>query len=163
MLTGRKDEATGDDWLNLGRSLASQHRYDVAEKAFDVYLETAKDPIPRCTGLLALGDAQLGIGKFDEAQKSVDQACALQPEGRLNAEGRIKAGEIQMARGSYEDAAKRFLRVSLLIDDPNITPHAMELAIEALKKAGKDAEAAKTLNDLKTRYSEYLQKKDDGQ
>ena len=163
MLTGRKDEVTDDDWLSLGRSLSSQHRYDVAVNAFNTYLEGAKEPIPRCTGLLALGDAQLGLGKFDDAQKSVDAACALQPEGRLNAEGRIMAGEIQMARGYYEAAAKLFLSVSVLLDDPTITPHAMELAIEALKKAGKDAEAAKTLNDLKTRYSEYVQKKNDGQ
>jgi len=162
-LTGRKDEAISDDWLNLGRSLSNQHRYDVAANAFSTYLESTQEPIPRCTGLLALGDAQLGLGKFDDAQKSVDAACALQPEGRLNAEGRIMAGEIQMARGSYEDAAKLFLSVSVLLDDPNITPHAMELAVGALKKAGKDAEAAKTLNDLKTRYSEYLQKKNDAQ
>ena len=163
MLTGRKDEVIADDWLNLGRSLSSQHRYDVAANAFGVYLGSAKEPIPRCTGLLAIGDAQLGLGKFDDAQKSVDEACALQPEGRLNAEGRIMAGEIQMARGSYEAAAKLFLSVSVLLDDPVITPHALELAIEALKKAGKDAEAAKTLNILQTQYAEYLQKKSGGQ
>jgi len=159
MQTNRKDEAVADDWLNLGRSFSGQKRYDEAAKNFNVYLESAKQPVPRATGLLALGDALLGLGNYDGAQKAVDDACALQPEGRLNAEGRIMAGEIQMARGSYEAAAKFFLSVSVLLDDPNITPHAMELAIEALKKAGKDADAAKTLNDLKTRYGEYLEKK----
>ena len=159
MLTNRKDEAMGDDWLNLGRSFSGQKRYDEAAKNFSVYLESAKQPVPRATGLLALGDALLGLGNYDGAQKAVDDACALQPEGRLNAEGRIMNGEIQMARGSYEAAAKLFLSVSVLLDDPNITPHAMELAIGALKKAGKEPEAAKTLNDLQTRYAEYLQKK----
>ena len=156
MVTARKDEVISDDWLNLGRCLSSQHRSDEAILAFNNYLEGAKEPVPRATGLLALGDAQLGIGKFDDAQKSVDQACALQPEGRLNAEGRIMAGEIQMARGDYDAAAKLFESVSVLLDDPAITPHAMELAIDALKNAGKNADAAKTLNDLQTRYAEYL-------
>lgn len=159
MLTSRKDEAAADDWLNLGRCLASQKRYDEAVKSFGVYLESAKEPIPRATGLLALSDSQLGLGKYDDAQKAADDACALQPEGRLNAEGRILSGEIQMARGAYDKAAKLFLSVSVLLDDPNITPHAMELAIDALKKAGKEDEAAKTLNDLQTRYAEYWQRK----
>lgn len=159
LLTRRKEGAAADDWLNLGRCLAGQKRYDEAAKSFGVYLESAKEPIPRSIGLLALGDAQLGLGKFDDAQKTVDEACALQLEGRLNAEGRILSGEIQMARGDYDKASKLFLSVSVLLDDPNITPHALELAIRALKKAGKDAEAAKALNDLQTRYAEYLQRK----
>lgn len=163
MLTSRKDEAVADDWLNLGRSIASQKRYDDAAKYFTIYLESAKDPVPRATGLLALGDSQLGLGKFDDAQKSVDEACRLQPEGRLNAEGRIMAGEIQMARGSYDSAAKLFQSVSVILDDPEITPHAMELACDALKRAGKDADAAKVYNDLQTRYGEYLQKKEQKQ
>ena len=162
MVTARKDEVITDDWLNLGRSLSSQHRSAEAVQAFDNYLAGAKEPVPRASGLLALGDAQLSLGKYDDAQKSVDQACSLQPEGRLNAEGRILSGEIQVARGEYEKGAKLFLSVSVLLDDPNITPHAMELAIDALKKAGKDADAAKVLNDLQTRYSEYVQQKKNG-
>ena len=50
----------------------------------------------------------------------------------------------------------------MLLDDPVITPSAMELEIDALKKQGKDAEAAKVLNDLQTKYGEYLQQKKGG-
>ena len=163
LLTTRKDDTAADDWLNLGRCLADQKRYDEAAKAFAVYLAGTKEPIPRATGLLEMGDAQLGLGKFDDAQKSADEACALQPEGRLNADGRMLAGEIQMARGNYESAAKLFQSVSVIMDDPNITPRALDLATEALKKAGKDAEAAKVLNQLETRYAEYLQNKKSAQ
>ncbi len=162
MVTMRKDDVITDDWLNLGRCLSSQHRSDEAIQAFTSYLDGAKEPVPRATGLLALGDAQLSLGKYDDAQKSVDAACALQPEGKMNAEGRILSGEIQMARGDYTAAAKLFESVSVLLDDPVITPHAMELAIDALKKAGKDADAAKVLNDLQTRYAEYLEQKKNG-
>ena len=171
MVTARNDEAIPDDSLNLGRSLSGQHRSAEAVQAFNNYLaalakresdNAVKEPIPRATGLLALGDAQLSLGNYDDAQKSVDAACALQPEGRMNAEGRILSGEIQMARGNYDDAAKLFESVSVLLDDPAITPRAMELAIEALKKEGRNADAAKVLNDLQTRYAEYLQQKKGG-
>ena len=156
LVTARKDEVAADDWLNLGRSFSGQRRSVEAVQAFKSYLEGVKEPVPRATGLLALGDAQLSLGQFDDAQSSVDAACALEPEGRMNAEGRILSGEIQMARGNYDDAAKLFESVTVLLDDPAITPHAMELAVDALKKAGKDAEAATMLNQLQTKYAEYL-------
>lgn len=163
MVTARKTEVITDDWFNLGKSFSGQRRYVEAVQSFKKYLEATNEPVPRATGLLKLGDAQLSLGSYDDAQQSVDAACALQPEGKMNAEGRILSGEIQMARGNYEDAAKLFLSVTVLLDDPVITPHAMELAIDALKKANKDADAAKVLNDLQTRYAEYLQQKKSGQ
>lgn len=158
-LTSHAEDATPDDWLDLGHALANQHRDEEAVKAFSKYLESAKDPIPRCVGLLALSDAQLSLGKYDDAQKSAAEACSLQPEGKLNAEGRILSAEILVARGQFENGAKLFLTVPVMLDDPVVTPHAMELAIDAYKKAGKEAEAAKVLNDLQTRYSEYVQQK----
>ena len=134
MVTARKTEAIADDWFDLGRSFSGQHRFVEAVQAFKTYLDGTKEPVPRATGLLKLGDAQLSLGNYDDAQKSVDAACTLQPEGKMNAEGRILSGEIQMARGNYEDAAKLFESVTVLLDDPEITPHAMELAVDALKK-----------------------------
>jgi TolA-binding protein len=162
MVTTRKDEAIPDDWLDLGRSLSGQRRSIEAVQAFNTYLNATKEPLPRATGLLALGDAQLSLGNYDDAQKSVDTACALQPEGKMNAQGRILSGEIQMARGNYDSAAKLFQSVTVLLDDPVITPHAMVLAIDALKKAGKDADAAKVLNELQTKYGEYLEQNKGG-
>ena len=159
MVTARKDEVIADDWLDLGRCFSGQHRSVEAVQAFKSYLENVKAPVPRATGLLELSDAQLSLGNYDDAQKSVDDACMLQPDGKINAQGRILSGEIQMARGNYEDAAKLFQSVTILLDDPVITPHAMELGIDALKKAGKNSDAAKLLNDLQTKYPEYLEQK----
>ena len=39
--------------------------------------------------------------------------------------------------------------------DPEITPEALEKAVDAWRKANKTAEADKTLNKLKSRYPEY--------
>ena len=101
--------------------------------------------------------AQIGLGTLDAAQKSVDEALTLQPEGKLNGEGRIAAGDVQMARGAYEQAAKLYASVSLLLDDEEVTPKALEKAYNAFKKAGMEPEAKKTLNTLQSRYPEYLQ------
>jgi hypothetical protein len=62
-----------------------------------------------------------------------------------------------MARASYEQAAKLYASVSLLLDDEEVTPKALEKAYNAFKKAGMEPEAKKTLNTLQSRYPEYLQ------
>jgi lipopolysaccharide biosynthesis regulator YciM len=73
----------------------------------------------------------------------------------MSGRARIIAGDIQMARGNFEEAAKVYESVAVIIDDPEITPRALEKAIEAWRKDGKSAEADKTLNKLKSRYPEY--------
>ena len=67
----------------------------------------------------------------------------------------IAAGDIQMARGHYEEASKVYESVAVILDDPEITPEALEKAVDAWRKANKTAEADKTLNKLKSRYPEY--------
>jgi TolA-binding protein len=155
LLTARKDEAAADDWLNLARSLIRENKCAPAIEAIEVYLRSAVQPAPHAVGLLTKGEAQLGLEQYDAAQKSVDEACSLQPEGRLNAEGRSLSGQIQMARGEYNQAAKTFMSVAVVFDDPQITPQALEKAYEALKKSGNEKDAAKVLNDLQSRYPEY--------
>ncbi len=157
-LTARgAQEATPADWLLLGNALLRQEKYSEAAEAFGSYLKVAGgEAVPQATGLLALGQAQLGLKQYDEARKTAESALSLQPEGTLNAKGRLLSGDIEMGSGHYDNAVRVFLSVSLIFsDDPEITPMAMEKAYEALKKAGKDAEAQKVLNNLQSRYPEY--------
>ncbi len=152
-----RDEVAPDDFLFLARARLKLGKFAEAEGSLQTYLKSAKDPVPRSLGMLELARAQLGLKQFDAAQKSVDEALTLQPEGVINGEGRIAAGDVDMARGQFEEAAKVYVSVSLVLDDENITPRALDKAVEAYRKAGKDAEAKKMLNTLKSRYPEYQQ------
>jgi len=134
-------------------------RFKDATATLQTYLKSVKLPVPRVTGLLSLADAQIGMGALDDAQKSVDEALSLQPEGEWNGRARIKAGDILMKRAKLEEAAKVYESVGVMLDDPEVTPQALEKAMEAWKAAGRDDEAAKTLNKIKTRYPEYWQRK----
>jgi TolA-binding protein len=158
MLTER-DDAMPDDFLLLGLSQLAQGRYKESTATFQKYLQGTKLPVPRANGLLSLAEAQTGLGAFDDAQKTVDEALALQPEGEINGRARIAAGNILMARKRHEEAAKLYESVAVMLDDPEITPQALELAVKAWRAAGKDDEAEKTLNKLKSRYPEYWQRK----
>lgn len=154
-LTQREGEAITDDWLNLGRAQLRAGHFPEASKSLQTYLEGAPQPLPHATGLLALGEAQLGLEAYDDAQKSADEACTLQTEGKLNAQGRLLSGDIAAARGDFEQASKIYRGISVIIDDPEITPRALDKACAMLKKMGDEAGAAKVLNELQTRYPEY--------
>ena len=155
----KRDDAKADDFLNLGRSRLQIDDFKNAGDALDKYLKTTREPAPRCIGLTALTQAQIGLRDFDAAQKSVNEALSLQGDGRLNALAKIADGDIQMGRGNFDAAAKRYQEISLVIDDEEITPRALEKAIDACTKAGQEPDAKKLLNTLKSRYPEYMQRK----
>jgi TolA-binding protein len=158
MLTSR-EEAMPEDFLLLGRSQLELNKCKESAETFQTYLKSVKLPVPRATGLLSLARAQICLSAFDDAQKSVDEALTLQPEGEVNGRARIVAGDIQSARKNFEEAAKVYESVAVILDDEKITPQALEKAVKAWRDAGKDEEADKTLNKLKSRYPEYWQRK----
>jgi TolA-binding protein len=145
-------------WLNYAKSLNDLKNYQDANGAVNHYLEQATDPADRAQGFLVLSSAQLGAKDLDAATKSAEQALSLQPEGRLNAEARMLIGDIESARGNYENAARSYMSVALLYEDPEITPRALEHAYDAFQKAGNEPQATKTLSELKTRFPNYTMK-----
>jgi TolA-binding protein len=153
-LSGRS-EATPQDWLDLGSAQLGDQKYPDAIDSVNKYLAAVSDPASQAQGLLVLGSAQLESAKLDDAQASADKACSLQPEGLPNAQGRMLSGDIQIARSEPDAAAKIFESIAVIIDDPQLTPLALEKAYDCLNQEGNTAEAAKVLNDLQTKYPEY--------
>jgi len=158
MLTPR-DEVTPDDFLLLGRSQHDLEKYKEATESIQSYLKSVKQPTLRATGLLTLAKSQIALKGFDAAQKSVDEALTLQPEGEINGEGRISAGDIQTARGKQEEAAKLYETVYATgIDHQEITPRSLAKAIQAYRAVGDEEKVKKLLNILQSRYPEYIQR-----
>jgi TolA-binding protein len=145
-------------WLNYAKSLNALKNYQDAVAAVNHYLETATDPAERAQGFIVLSSAQLGAKDLDPATKSAEETLTLQPEGRLNAEGRMLLGDIESARGNYENAARSYMSVAVLYEDPEVTPRALQHAYEAFQKAGNEPQATKTLSELKARFPNYTMK-----
>jgi len=158
MLTPR-DEVMPDDFLLLAKSQYALGKFQPSADSLQTYLKSVKLPVPRAKGLLSLANSQIGLRSLDDAQKSVDEALMLQPEGEMSGRAKIVAGDIQMARGKFEEAAKVYESVAVILDDPEITPQALEKAVDGWRKAGRTEEAEKTLNKLKSRYPEFWQRK----
>jgi TolA-binding protein len=142
-------------WITLGQDQTELQHYPEATASISTYLQSATDPADRAKAFIALSAAQLGAKQYDDATKSAQQAMTLQPEGRINAEARLAIGDVESRRGNYENAAKSYLSVAVLYEDPEVTPLALEKAYVAFHQSGNEAEANKTLTELKTRFPNY--------
>lgn len=158
MLMTRED-AKAEDWKPFGKSALALKDYANAEKAFKSLLAAIKEPLPRAESFNDLAQAQLGAGRFQDAQSSVEEGLKQQPDGSVNAELRITAGDIHAAQQHWLDAAKTYESVSVIIDDENVTPRAGEKSVACYRRAGEEEVAKKLLNKLQSRYPEYFQNK----
>jgi tetratricopeptide (TPR) repeat protein len=146
------DKAT---WYILARSCNELSNFQDGKQASDHYLTLVTEPAERAQGFLVLSKAQLGLKDLDSATKSAEQALTLQPEGKWNADARMQIGEVEEARGNYQNAAKSYMSVAVLYEDPDVTPRALERAYQAFQKAGDEPQATKTLSELKSRFPNY--------
>ncbi|MCX6972015.1 MAG: tetratricopeptide repeat protein [Verrucomicrobia bacterium] len=146
---------TPDAWINLGESEIRLGKFQEARGPIDKFLETARDSATRARGLMA--SAQIHLGMKDPAQAApvVEEVLLLQPEGRLNAEARILQGDIQLAQGNADAAARSYMTVAVLLDDPAITPRALQKAANAYQRSNNRFEAEKALAQLREKYPDF--------
>ncbi len=153
------EDAKEGDWLALSKDRLQNIQFDKALEAIESYQKLATSPAAQSLGFVMKCRAELGKGQHDAAQKSLEEALRLQPEGRLNAEARILAGDVQSAKGQWEAAAKLYASVAVVIDDEELSPLALEKSYRAYEQAGKVKEAGDTLNRLQSRFPEYAREK----
>jgi tetratricopeptide (TPR) repeat protein len=141
--------------LETGLMQLRAAQYHEAVESFKTYLEQHPLPVERARGNLLLARAYMKMQQYDQAEEAVKRALESQPEGRLNGEARLAMGDIELRRGQFEDAAKTFSSVSLLYDDPAITPIAIHKAAKAFEKAGEQREARKMEEKLEENYPDF--------
>ncbi|MCK9588971.1 MAG: tetratricopeptide repeat protein [Terrimicrobiaceae bacterium] len=146
---------TPDAWIQLGESEIRLGKFPEARGPIDKFLETARDPATRARGLMASAQIHLGMKNPAQAGPIVEEILLLQPEGRLNAEARLLQGDILLSQGTPEAAARAYRTVAVLLDDPVITPRALQKAADAYRRADNRFEAEKTLAELRQKYPDF--------
>ena len=136
----------------LAASLTAQGKFREAQAPAAACLKLAQDPASRAKALLVAATIQRSMKNSAEAGTMVEEAMLLQPEGNINAEARILSGDLLAARQDYASAAKAYMTVAVLYDDPIITPKALTRAVDAYRKAGNEMEAQKTSEELRNRF-----------
>lgn len=141
-----------DSWILLSETRLALTKYEEASQAADKAIAAHSNPSAQARGFLAKASAEIALRRPVTARQAVDQALFLQPEGKLNAEARLASGEVFFLEQDYESAARAFMAVSILADDPQVTPKALRRAADAYRRAFKDVEADNALKELAERF-----------
>jgi hypothetical protein len=115
-------------------------------------LDLATDPPTRAAAILNLAKIEQGLGNDSKADSLAREALLLQPEGRLNMEARFLMGDLLLTQHHEEEAARAYMAISLLTEDPTIAPRALRKAAEAYRRANNDLESQKAIQELKQRF-----------
>jgi tetratricopeptide (TPR) repeat protein len=133
----------------LAESLSDLEQYDEAEKIYRRLLEqTPNDP----DLLASFGLAQIAQRKFDDAERTFNLLLGLKDVGdNLIALAKTQLAFIELQRGHYEAAVRLTEPVLVFHDKPNA--QAINIALDALKKQKKFAEAKALLEPLVAKYA----------
>ncbi|MEX2607457.1 MAG: tetratricopeptide repeat protein [Kiritimatiellia bacterium] len=107
---------------------------------------------------LALGNAYVQLGKAEEALARFSESARLASTLEL---GEIQAlcmngmGRAELLREEWGKAARHFMGVAVLFDDPALSPENLILARDAFLKSGEAEKARAAEQELQTRYPAY--------
>ncbi|MBP7830595.1 MAG: tetratricopeptide repeat protein [Kiritimatiellae bacterium] len=162
------DQAGTPDWKQIGwywvgRSREAAGEQDRALEAYARALDQDARTQESAEAALRLGDLRLAAGDAALAGTAYQQAAerATAPESMpLRARSYFGLGRAAAARGQWEDAARYYMSVAVLFDDPDLAPHSLFEAAAAFEKAGRPGEQRKALEELGARYpgSEWAEK-----
>ena len=141
--------------LKLAMLMSQLKNYGAAIREWKIYRINFPDEANRSAVLEPLAKACIEAADFDMAVKLADQILEQNPEGEYNARGRLLLGDIALARHDYAEAGRLYSAVSLLMDDPVLTPLALAKGEKAWRQAGDEKKADQILLRLKKQYPDY--------
>lgn len=120
--------------LGLAMLMSKIQNWGGAIEEWNKYIKLSPEDANRSAILESLAQAYIGAAKFDDAQKLAEQILRQNPEGEFNARGRLLLGDIAFGQHKYDESAKIYSAVALLIDDPVLTPLAKSKAAESKRR-----------------------------
>ncbi|MBT3295777.1 MAG: tetratricopeptide repeat protein [Verrucomicrobia bacterium] len=140
-------------WYILGRAHDGQGKTDKAVAAYEQVVQAGGDATEVAEAALALGDAALAAKQIDRARGFYEKA-GTHPGSTISARARSYAGQARtaQARGEFDAAARYFMSVAILYNDPVLVPDCLAQAAVCLTAAGNTNGAARALAELKRRY-----------
>ncbi len=144
-------------WL-LGQSLQAQGRNEDAIEAYRQAVQ-AETPPTRETleARLALGELLLARGQSEAAGRHIEAAveAAADDEGSgLRARGLMLLARRHAAGDDLDAAARTWMSVAVLYDDPELSPEALYRAARAFDSLNRPERRQSALEELRSRYPE---------
>jgi TolA-binding protein len=126
-------------------------------KATEYYLEAIKTKPEGAYAphsYLGLGIAQAALGDDLAAEKNLNEVLKYDSELKITLRARFEMANLRLKTGDVDGAAKAFMLVAVLFDDPKYTPTALYKAGECFRSVQKLDESEKAFVELRNRYPE---------
>ncbi len=144
-------------WCLNGKALEGTGRTNEARAAYEKAAGFGVKTQAAADARLRLGEMALQAKDYAAARASFEAAAALSSADTLVAiRVRAYAGIARTlkAQGDLDGAARHFLSVGVLFDDPVLVPECLHEAAAAYATLGRADESAKIVRDLVARYPE---------
>ncbi len=142
-------------WYILGRAYDAQGQKAKAIKAYRGVIALGGEDPSVAEAALALGDTALAAGDAEAAAGYFERA-ATHTGGTISARARAYAGQGRAARasGDFDKAARYFMSVAILYDDPVLVPDCLAQAAACLRASGDIEGAERALAERERRYQD---------
>jgi TolA-binding protein len=144
-------------WFYAGEANLAGGQRDAAIEAYSMAFDEAAQTPEQVQAALRLGQFALEDQRYDDAEARFRAAGekASDPElVEVRARSYFGLAEVAKARGDREEAVRRYLSVSILFDDAELTPHALYEAVGLLEALGRRSDRARAAAELKARFPE---------
>ena len=145
-------------WSLYGRALLGRKQVAEAQEAFEQSLALDAKTREGAEAAWYLGDLHLEQDLVAEAIPYFEQAAAwATADDAMDVRARSYFG-LGRAADRQEDwraAARYYLSIGILFDDPELVPEALHRGAEALGKDGRTEEQQRALEELRERYPEW--------
>ena len=142
-------------WGLMGRAEFVQGRKQQAEEDFRKCLDTDATTDVAPEAALRLGEIVFEKKDYESAEKHFDKALILASgEELVNVRARAWAGlgRVSEMQEKHGNAARCFMFVAVLFDDPELVPDCLHRAAQSLRKVGREEEASRAEKELSDRY-----------
>ena len=142
-------------WFLAGRAYAADGRVDDAGPAFERSAKSAAQTAEGVEAALRWGEWALGHRKWADARAAFDQAAtaAAAPElAEIRARSYFGLGRVAEGEERWADAARQYMAVALLYDNPPLSPDALSAAARMYERAGDTKAAAQANRERAERY-----------
>jgi len=131
----------------LGNTSKAVELFDevIKKETESPYLERSYLGLGRC--YMTQNDPEKALALFEEALRNQD-------DHMTSAHARFEAGNARSALKDYEEAAKAYMMVAILYEDPELCSKALYRAGEAFAKSGMEPESREMFEELIKRYPE---------
>lgn len=153
-------EARGEIMIEIGHyaeawALLQLDQQEAAVAAWKKGLALNSGTVEAAEAGIALGETLIKLERAEEALDIFGNAAltaASLEQGRMQANALKGVGLSEMKLERWEAAAKTFLSVSILFDDPVLVPQCLDLAAFAFDRAGRPDQAAAIRAERAERY-----------